>query len=222
MAIPILYSQPDSPHALRARLALLHVGLRCELREVDPAAPPLPLPALPLLQLPSGRLLTHSIDILRWAAEWRPELGLWPESRVRRQAIDNLIQAVDGPFAEALDNYRQATSRGLVRTPRELRGDGEVFLAQLEARIARTGFLVGGSETLADLAVLPFVHHFAEVDRAWFDGSPYLALRSWLARHCQQPWWPQALARHPFWHPGADPVHLDSRALQPGSGSGQA
>lgn len=211
MATPVLYSHAGCPHSLRARLAMLYAGLSCELREVDPDALPVALPALPLLQLPSGKLLDRSIDILRWVAGRRPELDLWPASRVRQQSIDNLILAADGPFADALRNYREA-ARSLVRTPRDFRTEAEIFLAQLEARIARTGYLVGGSETLADIAVLPFVHQFAEVDRGWFDGSPYLALRGWLNRYRDNPLWQQALAHVPLWQPGSEPVYLDSRA----------
>jgi glutathione S-transferase len=214
MAIPVLYSNAGCPHSLRARLGLLYAGLRTELREVDPAAPPLVLPAVPLLQLPSGKLLDRSIDILRWSINRRPELALWPESRVRQQSIDNLIQAADGPFAEALRNYRDA-ARLLVRTPRDYRMEAEIFLAQLEARVARTGHLVGHDESLADVAILPFVHQFAEVDRDWFDGSPYLALRAWLNRYRESSLWQQALADFPRWQPGAEPLYLDSRGPPP-------
>ncbi len=213
MAIPVLYSCAPEPHSLRARLALLCAGLRSELREVDPEHPPLALPALPLLQLPSGKLLHHSAAILRWAMERRPELGLWPESRVRQQSIDNLILANDGPFVQALSNYREA-SRLLVRSPRDFRTEAEIFLAQLEARLARTGHLVGDSESLADIAVLPFIHDFAEVDRDWFDSSPYLALRGWLNRYRHNPLWQQALQPAPLWQPGSEPCYLD--ILNPG------
>ncbi len=209
MAIPVLYSCAPEPHSLRARLALLCAGLRSELREVDPAHPPVPLPAIPLLQLPSGKLLDNSAAILRWAMERRPELELWPDSRVRQQSIDNLILANDGPFAIALRNYREA-ARLVVLSPRDYRIEAEIFLAQLEARLARTGHLVGDSESLADIAILPFVHDFAEVDRDWFDSSPYLALRGWLGRRGNDPLWQQALQPAPHWRPGAEPRYLDT------------
>lgn len=211
MAIPVLYSCAPEPHSLRARLALLCAGLRSELREIDPDSPPVPLPAVPLLQLPSGKLLDNSAAILRWAMERRPELGLWPDSRVRQQSIDNLILANDGPFAQALSNYREA-ARLLVRSPRDFRTEAEIFLAQLEARLARTGHLVGDSESLADIAILPFIHDFAEIDRDWFDSSPYLALRGWLNRYRNNPLWQQALQHVPRWYPGAEPRYLDTLA----------
>jgi glutathione S-transferase len=221
MAIPVLYGCAPEPHSLRARLALLCAGLRSELREFDPDDPPLALPALPLLQLPSGKLLDHSAAILRWAMERRPELGLWPESRVRQQSIDNLILANDGPFAQALGNYREAARR-LIRSPRDYRIEAEIFLAQLEARLARTGYLVGDSESLADIAILPFIHDFAEIDRDWFDNSPYLALRSWLNRYRHNPLWQQALQPVPLWRPGNEPRYLDLLAPTAGLRNGSA
>ena len=141
--------------------------------------------------------------------ERRPELGLWPDSRVRQQSIDNLILANDGPFAHALSNYRN-TYRLAVRSPRDYRIEAEIFMAQLEARLARTGHLVGDSESLADIAILPFIHDFAEVDRTWFDSSPYLALRSWLNRYRNNPLWQQALQPVPRWQAGAEPRYLDT------------
>lgn len=221
MAIAVLYSCAPAPHSLRARLALLCAGLRSELREVDRADPPVPLPAIPLLQLPSGKLLDNSVAILRWAMERRPELGLWPDSRVRQQSIENLILANDGPFADAIDNYREATKK-LARSPRDFRIEAEIFLAQLEARLARTGHLVGDSESLADIAILPFVHTFAEIDRGWFDSSPYLALRSWLNRYRNNPLWQQALQHYPRWYPGAEPRYLDTLGTQAAHRNGHA
>jgi glutathione S-transferase len=213
VVVPVLYSSSHCAHSLRARLAFLYARLRCEIREIDQDNPLPTVNRLPLLQLP-GRLLDNSSDIARWAIGRRPQLTLWPDNRVRQQSIDNLIDTIDGPFASASHCYQYAV-RYPSRSREHYRTEAEIFLAQLEARIARMGFLVGAEETLADVAVLPFVYLFAEVDRDWFDGSPYLALRAWLDRYHLNPLWQQCLEPVPLWHPGAPrypqlslPVHL--------------
>lgn len=212
MAAPVLYSMTSDPLAMRARLALLYAGVRCELREVDPAALPAELLALshrgavPLLRLADNKVLDDSLAIMHWAAAQRPELGLWPELRVRQQAIENLVRIIDGPFAEACHRYRHAPSGGRAL---DYRAEAEIVLAQLEARLARVGSLVGERETLADLAVLPFIHLFAEADRTWFDISPYRQLRAWLVRYRDNPRWLRCQEPAPLWWPGAEPYYLE-------------
>lgn len=222
-AVSVLYGDSTDPHSLRARFALLTAGIHCELREADPLALPPAVDTLPLLQLPSGKLLDHSFAIAQWACTHRPQLELWPRVRVRQQSIENLVRIVDGQFSTALQGYRQA--RGLRRpAPGPLLADGrdaaawraeaEMTLAQLEARLARVPYLVGDSETLADLAVLPFIHLFAEADRTWFDVAPYRQLRAWLVRYRDNPLWQQALRSVPRWRPGTQPVYLQISGAQ--------
>jgi len=216
-AVSVLYGDSTEPHSLRAKLALLMVGMHCEWREVAIEELPPAVETLPLLQLPSGKLLDSSFAIAQWACTHRPQLELWPRVRVRQQSIENLVRIIDGPFALALDGYCQATA--IRRQPgaqpladdrdtAAWRFEAEIFLAQLEARLARIPYLVGDSETLADLAVLPFIHCFAEADRTWFDVSPYRQLRAWLIRYREQPCWQQAVRQASRWRAGAQPVHL--------------
>lgn len=192
---------------MRARFALLLAGIHCELREVDFDNLPTAVTQVPLLQLPSGKLIDDSFAMAQWASARKPQLGLWPVIRVRQQSIENLVNIIDGPFASACLSYEQAVA---MRDPCAIdrRHDAEIFLAQLEARLARKPFLVGDDETLADVAILPFIHWFAEVDRTWFDISPYRLLRAWLARYGDNPAWQQALRRGPRWRPDALPAYL--------------
>lgn len=211
--VPIFYSALRCPFATRARLALLWTGVRCELREVDLKDKPPELEALsakatvPVLLLHDGQVLEESLDIMRWAAESRPQLRLWPDNPVRRQAVSNLIAAIDGPFAEASYRYRHA-ERFAERGRDDYRMEGEIFLAQLEARLARATHLVGDAETLADLAILPFVHQFVDVDPAWFAASPYQRLAQWLAQYRAHPLFAAAHIPHPRWTPDSATVYL--------------
>jgi glutathione S-transferase len=216
-AVSVLYSDGADPHSLRARLLLLMAGLHCELREVDRADLPAAVDGVPLLQLPSGKLLDDSFAIAQWASTHRPALELWPRVRVRQQSIENLVRIIDGPFAAALAGYRSAMGQQRAGRAAPLaagpdavawRFEAEIFLAQLEARLARMPYLVGDTETLADLAVLPFIHCFAAADRTWFDVAPYRQLRAWLLRYREHTVWQQALRTIPRWRPGTQPIYL--------------
>jgi glutathione S-transferase len=193
---------------MRARFGLLTARIHCELRDVDAANPPAAVASVPLLQLPSGKLIDDSFAILQWSCARRPELGLWPSVRVRQQSIENLVRIIDGPFIEASRRYAAAVA---ARDPhaQARRGDAEIFLAQLEARLARKSYLVGDDETLADLAVAPFIQQFADVDRTWFDISPYRQLRAWLGRYRDNPAWQQTLRTAPRWRADGQAVYLE-------------
>lgn len=207
-AVCVLYSNFSDPHSMRARFALLLSGIHCELREVDPHHLPTAVTRVPLLQLPSGKLIDDSFAIAQWASARKPQLGLWQSIRVRQQSIENLVNIIDGPFASACEIYARAVA---AREPNAMnrRLDAEIFLAQLEARLARKPFLVGDEETLADIAVLPFIYRFAEVDRTWFDVSPYRQLRAWLGSYRDNAEWQQTLRCSTRWRPDAAPVFLD-------------
>lgn len=215
-AVCVLYSSFSDAHSMRARYALSLAGIHCELREVDPVNLPTAVLRIPLLQLPNGKLIDDSFAIAQWASARRPQLGLWPSIRVRQQSIENLVNIIDGPFASACKLYAQAVA---IRQPNAVnrRSDAEIFLAQLEARLSRKPFLVGDEETLADIAVLPFIHWFAEIDRTWFDVSPYRQLRAWLTSYRDNPEWQQTLRCSPRWRPDALPIFLDATASRAAS-----
>ena len=208
-AVCVLYSSYSCPHSMRARLALLMANIHCELRAVDLLDLPTAVHKVPLLQLPSGKLLDDSFAIAQWASARKPQLELWPAIRVRQQSIENLVRIIDGPFYAALQSYAAASARrdSQVST---YRGDAEIVLAQLEARLARKEYLVGDQETLADIAALPFIHCFTEIDRQWFDASPYRHVQRWLLRYADTLAWQLALRSTPRWRAGAQAVYLSA------------
>ena len=71
--LPVLYSFRRCPYAMRARLALLASGVRCELREVVLKNKPAdmlaasPKGTVPVLVLDDGTVLAQSLDIMLWA-----------------------------------------------------------------------------------------------------------------------------------------------------------
>ena len=71
--LPVLYSFRRCPYAIRARMALAVAGMAVELREVllrDKPEAMLEVSAkgtVPVLQLPDGRVIDESLEVMDWA-----------------------------------------------------------------------------------------------------------------------------------------------------------
>lgn len=202
--LPLLYSFRRCPYAMRARLALMQAGIACELREVKLAAKPeamlaaSPKGTVPVLVLPSGKVIAESLEIMRWALA-----GSDPEGWLSRDDPD-LIARNDGPFKHDLDRYKYPERHA--SDPLAHRAAGLDFLRHLDARLADEGQLCGAGRGLADMAIMPFVRQFAATDRAWFDAQDLPRLRHWLDTHLASDIFTAIMVRHTPWQPGDTPV----------------
>jgi len=196
MSPPILYSFRRCPYAIRARLAIAMSGVSVAIREVDLKAKPermlilSPKGTVPVLELPDGRVVDESLDIMLWALQQRDPsnlLGLLDEALV-------LIECNDGPFKQALDRYKYPE-----RYPgfcvSYYREQSEWFLANLNQRLAQHRYLLSDKASLADIALMPFVRQFAQVDADWFASSVYLKLQSWLSAWCSSDFFISAMKK---------------------------
>jgi len=182
MATSILYSYRRCPYAMRARMALWAANIQLDVREVSLRDKPAhllqisPKGTVPVLQLPDGRVLEQSLDIMQWALMQNdPQDWLHADS----EAVNHLISINDGDFKQVLDRYKYPE-----RYPEQLqlayRQQGEQFLQVLETALQQHGFLLGDSASMADVAIFPFIRQFAAVDAEWFARSAYPQLRVWL------------------------------------------
>ena len=210
--LPVLYSFRRCPYAIRARLAIQVSGVTVALREVvlrdKPAAlvAASPKATVPVLQLPDGRVLEQSLDIMRWALAAND-----PQDWIRAAEQDDaqaLIALNDGPFKQALDRYKYAPRHP--EHPAQVYRDDAValLLAPLDARLATHRFLLRDTPSLADMAIVPFVRQFAAVDSAWFDSAPLAHLRAWMRGLTDSPLFESVMARHAAWRPGAADVRF--------------
>ena len=203
---PILWSFRRCPYAIRARLALKAAGIAVTLREVvlrdKPAAlvAASPKATVPVLQLPDGRVLEQSLDIMRWALSTND-----PQDWLRAGEhgdVEALVALNDGPFKQALDRYKYAP-RHPERPASAYRDEAvDVLLAPLELRLRAHRFLLRDTPSLADIATLPFVRQFAGVDAAWFDAAPLPRLRAWTSALTALPLFDAAMVKVAPWRPG--------------------
>lgn len=207
--LPILYSFRRCPYAMRARLALCHVGMPVELREVDLKRKPdallavSPLATVPVLVTETAGVLTQSLDIMHWAlaqadgARWMQR----GDGAIARQ----LVNTTDGDFKHWLDRYKYA-ERYPERTQTAYRGDAvRCLIEPLEAALRASGHLGGDGPCWADAAVFPFVRQFAAVDAAWWTQAPWPATQRWLTRWQDSALFAACMHKYPAWQPGDAP-----------------
>jgi len=108
--LPRLYTFRRCPYAMRARMALLQAGRAFEAVEVNLRGKPASLLALSpkatvsVLQLPDGRVIEESWDIMRWALAAPDAQGWW--ARAQSPANIDLLERNDGDFKHDLDRWK--------------------------------------------------------------------------------------------------------------------
>ncbi|AFY74879.1 glutathione S-transferase [Synechococcus sp. PCC 7502] len=182
--LPILYSFIRCPYAIRARMALKYAGVAYALIEVSLKNKPAEMLAIspkgttPVLQLPDGRVLEESLDIMHWALTQNDPEGWQRFPSDLLELGQNLIRINDHEFKQNLDRYKyyvRFTEPQIV-----YRQQAETFLQTLEQLLQNHNFLLGDRTSLADIAIFPFIRQLAHVDLAWFEHSAYQALVRWL------------------------------------------
>ncbi|AMM23416.1 glutathione S-transferase [Variovorax sp. PAMC 28711] len=199
---------------MRARLALIASGERCELREVvlrdKPAAllATSPKGTVPVLVTPDGAVIEHSLDVMLWALRRNDPWGwLAPESA----SLDDLLALVtgcDGDFKTQLDRYKYPDRFVLVEGEPTPRDRGAAFLAMLDARLAASTHLAGERPSLADAALMPFVRQFSMVEPHWFAAQHWPHLQAWLVGWTGTAAFATAMHKYAAWAPGCPLVEF--------------
>jgi len=222
--LPILYSFRRCPYAMRARLALHVSGIAVELREVALSNKPAALLAaspkatVPVLVLPDEKVIDESWDIMLWALSKQypqhdPENWLG-EKKANVKAASELINENDTHFKHNLDRYKYPDLYP-EQTQIYYRTQGALFLQQLEHHLSiapNKAYLLGDSLSIADAGIFPFIRQFADVDKNWFELSPYPLLQAWLKNILDTERYAAVMKKYPPWKVGDAPVVLRSDA----------
>lgn len=206
-ARPVLYSFRRCPYAMRARMAVAASGQRCELREVVLRDKPAELLAaspkgtVPVLVDVDGSVIEQSLDIMLWALRRNDADGWLRPERGTLEDMLALVAECDGDFKRHLDGYKYPERQPMADATAH-RAQGALFLARLEDRLQDSRCLHGARPALADIAIVPFVRQFAQVDAAWFEAQPWPRLRAWLASGLEAPVFARVMAKYPPWRTG--------------------
>ena len=200
--LPVLYSFRRCPYAMRARLAIITSGVQVELREIrlrDKAPEFLaisPKGTVPVLVTQTG-VIEESLDVMLWALEQAdPEHWLhMPEKGY------DWISRGDGPFKQALDHTKYAVRFPDLNHTQEL-GHATEFLQDLNDQIAGFDWMFGANCTFADMALLPFVRQFANIDRIWFNQKNWPHLHRWLDKFLATDRFTEIMLQYERWHTG--------------------
>ena len=218
MSLPILYSLQNCPYAMRARLAIFKSKVKIELRDIVLSNKPnemllaSPKGTVPVLVLNQDKaetmqVIEESLDIMLWAlSENDPEDLLHnDQDNVEKDqgssqltAMLNLIHTFDTQFKSSLEQYRCA-KRYHEDNLLDCREACEQYLKIIEERLKQHNFIISDKESLADIALLPFIRQFAQVERQWYLQSPYPKVRQWLNRYLQSPMFTKVMTKYPLW-----------------------
>lgn len=193
MKLPLLYTFRRCPYAMRARMALLQAGREFEAVEVSLRDKPASLLALspkatvPVLQLPDGRVIDESWEVMRWAFAESDAQGWW----ARAQTTENLelVRRNDGDFKRHLDRWKYPQRYADEVLAPDVHRDSavEVLLRPIEERLRDAPYLGGATPCATDLAVMPFVRQFAAVEPGWFSALELPKLQAWLEGWIESP-----------------------------------
>jgi glutathione S-transferase len=187
-----LYSMPSSGNSYKVRLLLAlmkreyaHVGLEDGSDALKQAHSDdlLPQSKLPVLQLEDGTKLPESNAILCYLADgtsWLPENKL---DRTRVLAWMFFEQNRHETVIAVRAALRQYASRAHLVTPENMAGllsDGHAVLSIMDDHLTSRDWLVGGSPTVADIALYAYTH--TAESRGGFDLAQFPAINAWIAR----------------------------------------
>jgi glutathione S-transferase len=198
---------------MRARLTLAYAQVACEVREVDLSNKPQAMievsanATTPVFCLASGEVIDDSLALMHWALQRHDPDSWWPDRKAMQLTMDNLVNGSDSEFAPLAYRYIYIDQHPQL-SKEQLRGDAEIFLTMLDARLQHGSFLVGSSLSFADIAIFPFIYKFAEADPAWFAICPYINLRYWLHNIANRSWVKALTAPQMAWLPEDEPRYL--------------
>ena len=198
---PIFYSFRRCPYAMRARMGLVGAEIKHEHREIILRDKPThmleisPKGTVPVLNLPNGRVIDESLDIMLWALDQNDKHRWLDGARID---MFNLIERNDTTFKALLDRYKYPN-----RYPDEdctnARDDAARILFDLDQRVKVNNALSGEKTTLADIAIFPFIRQFAHVDRDWFYAQELPSLQKWLKEHLGSALFTTTMEKHEIW-----------------------
>ena len=221
MALPILYSLRNCPYAMRARIAIYKSQQPIALRdivlsnkpeEMIVASPKATVPVLVLNEASEQiKVIDESFDIMVWALNRAdPDDLLYKINPKLLNEMLALINEFDVEFKVRLEAYKCA-KRYHETTLIDCRIACEAYIQLLETRLIKHEFLFSTKESLADIALLPFIRQFARVERQWYLQSPYPNLQKWLNRYLQSRMFTKVMAKHPLWlESGEDTIFVGS------------
>ena len=204
--IPILYSFRRCPYAMRARLAIYVSNIKVQLREIllRDKAPEFLLASekgtVPVL-VTQKEVIEESLDIMVWSLKQEdPEHWL----NMPNEGY-NWISRNDGPFKKALDHTKYSTRFPDLDAKLE-RAKALEFLTDLNLQIGNSNWMFGKNCSLADMALLPFIRQFSNIDSHWFYSQNLPNVQKWLNYFLETNHFLQIMKKYSIWTSNNPPI----------------
>jgi glutathione S-transferase len=203
---------------MRARIAIFKAQQQVVVREVNLNNKPVEMitasakGTVPILvlgdELAPATVIEESVDVMLWAlTENDPDNLLSKHDPTALAKMLKLISQFDDEFKTCLNAYKCA-KRYRENNITECRQACEGYIKVLEKRLAtnkgQQPYIMSAQESLADIALLPFIRQFAKVERQWYQQSPYPKVRQWLNHYLQSAMFTKVMARHVLWEKNSE------------------
>jgi len=189
---------------MRARMALFKAKQSILIRAVKLNNKPRqmliasPKGSVPVLVV-NDMVIEESLELMLWALSESDPLDLLQSTQKNNvKQMVSLINHFEKQFVPALEAYSCAKRYREDNTP-ACRLACEKQLQQLETRLNTHTFLFSDSESLVDIALVPFIRKFARIEKQCWRDNNYPKLRSWLNNYLQSPMFTKIMAQHELW-----------------------
>ena len=154
---------------------------------------------VPVLQT-NEKVIDESIEIMKWAFSKRKKKCL---DDTYKDQID-LVNRNDIKFKYWLDRYKYF-DRYLEHSKDFYLNKCSFYLNEYEVLLNDNKYLFGNNIDFADLAILPFVRQFGNVDISHFK-TTFKMLNHWLNNLINSKLFNSVMEKYPLWIPGNKPL----------------
>ena len=130
---------------------------------------------VPVLCINDTTVIDESLDIMKWALI-QNDPNLW--SHYNKEMQFDIIEENDNEFKYWLDRYKYY-DRYPENNRDYYRAKCDRYLIRLNQLLEKNQYLLTNKLLFVDVAIVPFIRQFANVDKYWFKET-YTKLSSWL------------------------------------------
>ncbi|MFT6330032.1 MAG: glutathione S-transferase [Bermanella sp.] len=196
---------------MRARLAIFRSKQAVELRDVKLTNKPAAMlvasakGTVPILVVSPKQVIDESLDVMLWTLGKSDPANLLLQSASKLPDLLAFIAVYDLEFKPCIERYK-AAKRYHETNVEACRKACEAYIQDLEQRLSEHDYIFGEHESIADIAIFPFIRQFAKVERQWYVQSSYPNLKRWLNRYLQSGMFNKVMTLYPIWEEGNEAV----------------
>jgi len=155
-----------------------------------------PKGTVPVLNLSDGKVIDESLDIMKWSMSVN-DPDSWFVNNITDQL--NAIRTNDHHFKKWLDKYKYHDN--YPEFPIQYYRDKcELILNGFEKKLDNKNFFFCHKLSLGDMALLPFIRQFANVDINWFN-ERFTNLPNWMDGLIESEIFQSMMKKYVVWDP---------------------